>query len=343
TVGGQLHYALSQRVKLTLRAGSNTDFTNNVLDGAVTGHFNSRRSVGGLQADIGVGTGLLSVGYDWEKQSLLSNLDYAVTGRIIRGAYAQWQASFGAQSVQANLRRDDNSQFGDRTTGSLLWGWELTETLRLTANYGTAFRAPSFNDLYFPGYGTATLKPESSRNLQLGLRGTPAWGRWSLEAYRNEIKNLIEFNAATYSPGNIGRARITGLEGVIGTKLADWNLSATATLMQAHDRTPGGANRGHTLPRRAERSAHFDADRRFGAFSVGASWQVAGRRFDDIGNQHPLGGYGLLNLRGGWQLAPAWHLDLALNNAFDKRYETAWYFNQPGRNFMLTLNWQPRD
>ena len=117
--------------------------------------------------------------------------------------------------------------------------------------------------------------------------------------------------------------------------------STTATLLHARNDARGGFNFGNELPRRPTRSARFDADRGFGRFSIGASWYVAGRRFDDIGNLHPLGGYGLVNLRAGWQLGDAWKLQLALDNAFGKDYETAWYYNQPGRNFMLTLRYRP--
>ncbi|HJR12210.1 MAG TPA: TonB-dependent receptor, partial [Rhodanobacteraceae bacterium] len=86
-------------------------------------------------------------------------------------------------------------------------------------------------------------------------------------------------------------------------------------------------------------SARFDADRSFGRFSFGASWYVAAHTYDDIANQNPLGGYALTNLRAGWQVDRDWKLQLALNNVFDKNYETAWYYNQPGRNVMLTLRW----
>lgn len=342
TVGGQLHYQPSEDVKLSMRGGSSTDFSTNRLDGAATDHFDSRRSVASLQADVALAPGLLSIGYDWERQSLASSTQYEVDQRIIRGLFAQWQASLGVQSLQASLRRDDNSQFGGKTTGSVLWGWDLSDELRLSANYGTAFRAPTFNDLYYPGYGKATLRPESSRTLQLALRGTPDWGHWSIEAYRNEIRDLIEFDAASYSPGNIGRARIVGIDAVLGGQWLGWSLRSTASLMRPRNETAHGLNRGNLLPRRARRMLNLEADRPFGRLNIGASWRLVDRRYDDIGNRNALGGYGLLDLRAGWLIDAAWRVDLALNNALDKNYETAWYFNQPGRTYMLTLSWRPQ-
>lgn len=340
-LGGQLHFLPGDRVKISLRAGSSTDFDTDFLDGDYVDNFDTRRTLGSLQADIAAGGSLLTLGYDWVHEHLGSNTLYVENARIDRGMFAQWQRDFGAQSLQANLRRDDDSQFGGKNTGSILWGWDFARGLRVTASYGTAFRAPTFNDLYYPGFGNPRLHPESSRNLELGLRGTPDWGHWSLSIYRNNIQDLIAFDAVVGLPGNVDRARITGIEGVMDGKVAGWNLRATATLLQARNDARGGFDYGNDLPRRPRRSARFDADRSFGRFSLGASWYLAGHRYDDIANQHPLGGYALVNLRAGWQFDRAWTLQLALNNVFDKEYETAWYYNQPGRNFMLTLRYRP--
>lgn len=340
-VGGHLRYRPSERVNVSLRAGSSTDFDTSFLAGAMRGHFDNRRDLGSLQGDFGLGPGLLTLGYDWERQWLGSDVGFDQTTRLNRGLFGQWQMTLGKQSLQANLRRDDNSQFGGKTTGSVLWGWDFAEGLRVVANYGTAFRAPTFNDLYYPGYANPLLRPENSRNAQLGLRGTPGWGNWSVEAWHNDVRDLIAFDAVSYTPANIGHARIHGIEAVVGSNWFGWDVRASATLMHARDVAHDSPTRGKQLARRPERSAQFDADRKFGDFSVGASWQLAGHRYDDFGNTHPLGGYGLLRLRAGWQFNPDWRLDLALNNVLDKRYETAWYFNQPGRNVMLTLNWRP--
>ena len=146
----------------------------------------------------------------WRKPGA-SNYTFTQDARTDRGVFAQWQHGFGDQSLQLNARRDDNSQFGVKATGSLLWGWDFAKNLRVTASWGTAFRAPTFNDLYYPGFGNPDLRPESSRNLELGLRGTPDWGHWSLSVYRNDIHDLITFDAAIGLPGNVDRARLKEL------------------------------------------------------------------------------------------------------------------------------------
>ncbi len=53
--------------------------------------------------------------------------------------------------------------------------------------------APTFNQLYYPGFGNPDIEAESSRNLEIGLDGDQAWGRWSVTAFRNEIDDLIAY------------------------------------------------------------------------------------------------------------------------------------------------------
>lgn len=339
--GAQLHFRAGDRLKLSLRVGSSADFIDDFLRGVHADHFNTRRTLGSFQADIALAAGLLTTGMDWQRESIASSAVFAQTARIDRGVFAQWQRAFGVQSLQASLRRDRSSQFGGKTTGSLLWGWGFAPRLRFTASYGTAFRAPTFNELYFPGFGNPQLTPESSRNVEIGLRGTPAWGQWSLNAYRDDIRDMITFDAAVGLPANVDRVHIVGLEGVVGTELAGWTLRATATLLNARDAAADRLDNGNELPRRPRQSARFDADRKFGRFSFGASWYVAARRYDDLANQHPLSGYALTDLRAGWLISRDWKLQLALNNVFGKDYETARFYNQPGRNFMLTLSYRP--
>nr|WP_281782003.1 TonB-dependent vitamin B12 receptor [Lysobacter auxotrophicus] len=342
-VGGRVRYVPGARVKLTAGLGTSADLSENFLDGVYSSTFDTRRELGSLQADIGIATGLLTLGFDWLGDKVQSNTDYARDRRINRGVFGQWQQAFGAQSVQASVRRDDDSQFGGETTGSVLWGWDVTDALRLGASYGTAFKAPTFNELYFPGYGNPALGPETSRSVELSLRGEHGWGTWSLNAFETKIDDLIAFDSSlgdTGGPNNIDRARIRGVEAVAGTTWLDWNLRASLTWLDPVN-DGDNASHGNVLPRRAKQSGRVDADRRFGRFSVGASVTGAGERYDNLTNTTRLAGYGLTDLRAGFAFTEAWSVQASLNNAFDKRYETAALYNQPGRTWLVTVRYQP--
>ncbi|MDG2538040.1 TonB-dependent vitamin B12 receptor [Dyella jiangningensis] len=338
-VGGRVHYRPTKDVTVTVSAGTSGDFSKDFLHGVYTDRFDTHRDVGSLQADIGVWSGLLTGGFDWQRDEVDSSTAYAVDSRINRGLFAQWQQTFGRQSVQASVRRDDNSQFGGKNTGSLLWGWDFTSTLRVTASYGTAFKAPTFNELYYPGYGNADLRPEKSQNIELGLRGNYGWGYWSLNAFRNNVSDLITYDASIGLPGNVEKARIRGAEGVVSGRVGDWLVTTTATWLDPRDKSTNYD--GNLLPRRARQMARVDVDRGFGDLTFGGSWYVSGRRYDDLANRHALGGYAITDLRVAYALTRDLKVQLALNNAFGKGYETAWYYNQPGRNTMLTLRYQP--
>ncbi|SFR89300.1 vitamin B12 transporter [Dyella sp. OK004] len=338
--GARVHYRPSKLLTLTLNVGQSADLSDNYKDGVFSNTFNTHRDLGSLQGDLALGGGLWSLGYDWLRDRVDSTTTYARDRRLNRGVFGQWQQTFGAHSLQASVRRDDNQQFGGKTTGSVLWGWDFTRALRLTASAGTAFKAPTFNELYYPGYGSPSLRPESSRSYELGLRGTHGWGGWSLNAFETHIRDLIAYDASVGLPGNVERARIHGVEAVANTTLAGWDLRGTATWLDPRNESVG-PNRDRLLPRRAGRSARIDADRRFGAFSIGASVYAADHRYDDIANRTRLGGYALTDLRLAYALDRDWKLQLSARNVFDKRYETAAFYNQLGRTAMVSVSYQP--
>jgi vitamin B12 transporter len=265
---------------------------------------------------------------------------YTVTERDNVGVFSQYLGRFGMHDLQASLRGDDNEQFGSQTTGSLAWGYEFGGGLRLTASYGTAFKAPTFNELYFPGFGNPSLRPEESSSIEAGISDTTTWGNWSVNLYQTDIDDLIAFDANTFAPANIDSARIRGLEAVLDARFGQWDLSTSLTLLDPINKGDG-PNRDNLLPRRAEQSLRLDLDRSFGHYSLGATLLGVGRRYDDIANNRELDAYVTLDLRGEYRLAQAWRLQARIDNLFDEEYETAAFYNQPGRSFFLTLRYQP--
>ena len=87
--------------------------------------------------------------------------------------------------------------------------------------------------------------------------------------------------------------------------------------------------------------ACHDADRAFGAWRLGASVNGSSHRYDDLANDNRMGGYATTDLRVGYAPSAAWSLQLSANNIFDRQYETARWYNQAGRTWLLSLRWQP--
>ena len=339
--GSSFSFNPLQAWKTTLSVGQNLDRYDNYENRDFVGYIYSRRNQASWQNDLSVASNqLLTLGVDWQGEHIDSDTGFRASRRNNTGGYVQYQGTFGHNEVQLSARRDHNGQFGDHNTGAAAWGYRFDHGLRLSASYGSAFHAPTFNDLYYPyGSGNPHLKPEKSRSAELGLSQQQETWNWALNAYQTRIDQLIALDS-NYFPSNISKARIRGVEAQLGANLAGWQLQAYLTWLQPRN-DDGGANDGNVLPRRPGHTARVDLDRRFGAFGVGATINAAGRSYDDAANRHPLGGYASTDLRASWHFAPDWQVEARLANVFDRHYETVWYFNQPGRSAFLTLRYSP--
>lgn len=256
-------------------------------------------------------------------------------------AVYHWQA--GPQRLQLNLRHDHSSQYGDEPSGAASWGYQLLPALRLAASLGSAFQAPTFNDLYYPGYGQTTIQPERSFNRELGLYVQGQGFDGSLVAYYNRVRDLIAYQYPCTTPGydfgcaaNVRNARLRGLS-------LGWQQQLGATRLDGHAdwQSAEDADAGTWLPRRARVHGTLGLSHQLQDWTFGAELQGSGERYDDTANSQRLGGYGLVNAFVSWQLLADWSLHLRVNNVADRDYELAQRYATGGRTAMLSLRWQP--
>ena len=353
-LGGRLEWTPSSRARVTAQVGRASDKSDNRFADAASGTrsfvstFDTRRDTASLQGDFGFGKAhLLSAGADWQRDEVTSTTTFIdgdgrpVEDRDNTGVFVEYQGRFGAHRLQASVRSDDNEQFGHHATSSLGWGMAFDHGLRLSASAGTGFKAPTFNDLYFPFSGNPELEPERSKSLNLGLaQQAEAW-RWGLDVYETRIDELIGLDS-NWMPQNIERARIRGAELTGAMTLAGWELAAQLSHTDPRNRTEGG-NHGNLLPRRARSTGRIDVDRAFGDLRLGLTASGASHRYDNAANSVRLGGYGTLDLRLAWAFSPRWTLEARAGNVFDRRYETIAWYNQPGREYGLSLRYAARD
>lgn len=345
--GAKLAFAPSERFNLTASVGRNRDESDDFHDQSFLGKFNTRRDQATLQADVAFAAGqLLSLGADWQRDALDSSNAFDETRRENTAGFVEYQGGFGAHRLQASLRRDDNDQFGQHTTGSAGYGHSFANGVKLTASYATGFKAPSFNDLYYPYFGNPDLEPESSKSLNLGVaqyRDTASgksWN-WTFNVYETRVEDLIAYDAAIFLPNNIDKARIRGAELTVAATLLGWDVSTQ--ISRTDPRNDGdGAYRDNLLPRRPQNSARIDLDRRFGRLSFGATAFGAGHRYDEVANLTRLGGYGTLDLRAAYAISDEWTVQAQARNVFDRAYETIAWYNQPGREYGLTLRYSAK-
>ncbi|WP_447936350.1 TonB-dependent receptor domain-containing protein [Thermomonas fusca] len=343
TVGGSVRWTPARDVQLKLTVGRNSDDSDNRLGSAFSNRFATTRDSASLQADLTVAQGqLLSAGFDWlrDRATIVDPWSPFAAARGNRAVFAQYQGDFGAHDLQLSLRTDRNDQFGAHATGGIAWGLEIAGGWRVTASHGTAFKAPSFNELYYPGYSNPLLRPEASRSSELSLQRSGEGWQVQANAYDTRIDDLIAWDANSGQPGNVEQARIRGLELTASATLGEWDLRGQLGWLDARNASAGF---GHDkrLARRPTRSARLDLDREFGNWGFGLSAIGEAARWDDVGNSLRVGGYGTLDGRLSWRFARGWTLQANVVNLLDKRYETSAWYVQPGREYALSLRWQP--
>jgi len=312
-----------------LRAGQQETFQ---------GDFNTTRDSASGQLDYTFGgKHLLSLGVDYLDDKVDSTTAFDQDKRRDTGVFAQYVGSIGAWRAEASLRHDDNQQFGAHRTGSLALGFAFAPEWELIAQYGTAFRAPTFNELYYPFFGNASLEPERSRSVELALKGHAGPARWRMSAFQTQVLDQIAFDSS-FLPANIDQARIRGVEAELSLQWASWRIDSGLTAMDPQNRGDG-PERGNTLPRRARIGGNLQAQWQHAAFSAGLRLLAQGHRYDDGENTRDLGAYATLDVQGEYRFAPAWHLQARIANLLDKRYETVSFYNQAGRAAYLTLRY----
>ncbi len=338
--GGRVDARLTGNWNTRVQLSRSTDDSDNFLDQQPANTFDTTRDAFNWQNEVTLGTSqIVTVGFDAESTEIDSNLNYGVDERDTTGIYTQHQWTGHAWSTEFSLRGEDYDDFEDPTTGSVALGYRFNDSVQGFASYGTAFRAPTFNELYFPGFGNPNLEPEESRTIEAGLRGRYQAMRWEATAYRTEIDELIDtvsVGGGLFAPENVDEARIQGLEFIVGVTTGEWDGNVTVDLKDAEN-----TETGQDLSRRAHIGLKGGLTRDFGDWSIGSDVTVQGDRFDDAANTVPLDAYALIDLRASWDFAPDWTARMKIANLGDTDYALADTYNTLGRTALLEIAWRP--
>jgi len=328
--------------------GAENDITTPLFGSQTSSHRTSLDWVNTLDAIAG---GDVTFGGNWQHESGTSISGFSVNPGGVEYSRSQtnaagfigYDARFGSQQIELALRHDHNSQFGGATTGTVAWGLEVNEQTRLRASWGQGFRAPSFDELYSPGFfgefaGNAFLQPERSQSVEAGLEFKPSSAHtFTMSAWRTRVGNLIAFggpNDPNFDAINIARAALDGVELSYRYGSGPWSAGASATVQDPHDQ-----DTGEPLLRRPRRKLAGDLHYDFGnGMDLSVDGLAASARADFAGELRP---YALLNLAAGWTFRPGWRLEARVGNLFDEHYELAQGYNTAGRSLQLAVAWRP--
>lgn len=331
----------------TLKFGEGVDDSKSFQESG-NSQFKTKQRQYSWQNDIKLPLGELTLLYDRLEQRVISDTLFEKTKRNTDGFLVGYLANIGDHSVQANLRSDHSAQFGTHNTGNLAYGYSFTPNWQVTTSYGTAFRAPTFNDLYFPPFfgfpsSNPNTKAEKSRNIEASLRYENNQTTASATIFKNKIDDFITLDQ-NFLPQNV-KAKITGISFASAQQWENWHLKGSVDFQ-----SPRNEDTDTLLVRRANRHGNLNLSYEWNNWHFGSELVATSSRYDDADNQNKLAGYALLNLVTDYKINVDWRLQARLNNALDKDYAlafsgnpvtTGFAYNTPGANLFVSLRWEP--
>jgi vitamin B12 transporter len=217
-------------------------------------------------------------------------------------------------------------------TGNVAVAYAITPIYTARLSYGNAFRLPTFDDLYYPGYANPNLLPERSDTVEAALDATTSFGTFTAAIYDTRVHDLITYDSVTFLPVNVGRAHIQGIDlsykGTLGNSTP---VSLAVGILNPQDVTDQT-----WLNRRPRQTVSLSVDHVWDEFhlhalSTGVSLLYGGSTFDDQANSIYLPSYTTVGLRAAYKINSHLTLSANLSNLFNRQYVTAYGYNSLGR------------
>ncbi|WP_273429113.1 TonB-dependent receptor [Marinobacter sp.] len=308
------------------------------------GEFNTQTRSSRLENWFTAGTHEFVLGAEHLVDRVESTTAYDESSRSNTAVFGQALLNFGPLDTHFSLRNDDNEAYGKETTWGAGVGYELDRNHRVRSSVGTSFKAPSFNDLYFPGFGNPDLEPEEATSYELGLEGRYVRWFWDVAVFHTDVEDLSL--PSQDSAGSVPEARLRGVEFSGGWQARGWTLKAAATVGNYENKEDD-----EQLIRRAENTLRVDLDKELGEWVLGTSVRAESFRYDAIFNpstfqvdRKRIAGFGVWDLRASRNLAPGWLATLTVDNVLDREYSTAKRFDNTnfisaGRTVFLSVRY----
>ncbi len=334
--GLQSRHALAGALALTLDLGQTRERFDDPTGFATRG--NSRVRLAGLQLSWQA-----LPAHEWQfgaeaKRERFGDATTPERARRTDSLRLGWLGRFGAGNalqLQANLRGDRSSAFGQASTGLLALAYTPAPGWKASVQWSTGFSAPSFLDELYAN-PAATLRPERSRQGEFALQWSGAGGGLVRAAvFAQRQRDRLSFDPVTFETVNIARAKNSGLEVIAQWPLGPGRIAAEATLQNPRD-----VDTGLALKRRARQSLALNYGATLGAWQGVVALRHTGKRLDtdpvtfgDALNPART----TLDLAVQRQLTPTWGLSAKLDNAGDTRASEVLGYTAAPRSLLVTL------
>ena len=301
---------------------------------------------------------LLTAGYQFREQQG-ENFDLINGTTTIPNKIVSSNAGFADAKLNlwdrlfatAGIRQDEYNVFASATTYRVTGGYLHHETgTKLRGSYGTGFRAPTINQLFFPFFGSPNLQPEKSQGLDVGVDQTLFNDRVVLSAgyfwtrYRNLILSVqdaalcgVSFGFTNFCAANVGLARAHGMESSVKFKLVrdqPWIKSLDLQFQYTYTLTNNLTNGQDTrLPKwPLNQWSTILSYQPIEGLRANLEGRFVGQRYSNVGNTGSLGSFYVFNLSGTYDVSKQFQIYARVDNVFNEKYEEILYFGTTTRS-----------
>lgn len=287
------------------------------------------------QFEMGNFSHTVTGGIEAYREDVNATVSYAETSRDLAAVFGQYSLEYDALRFDGGLRYDHNEQFGDVVTYNLGASYEILPDLVLRSSFGTGFRAPTFNELYYPGYANPDLQPEKSRSYEVGMNWQ-ATDKTNLDMafYQTWLRDAIMSTAPSYLPYNVAHAQITGFEAALAHRFNDqWGIKGAIDLKRPIDED---TDKDLAYRERVKATAEVNY-KPVNKLDLTARLRYGGSRFTSAANTTKLDPYVTSDFIALYDIDKQSQLKVSVENIFNKDYQTTSGYNAPGRSFNIGL------
>ncbi|TDR30890.1 TonB-dependent receptor domain-containing protein [Hydromonas duriensis] len=328
--------------KSSLRLSQYTDKANNyAYYGNDENKTRTREMV--WQNDIHSEMGDYIIGFSHNQQKLSSTTAYDNTSRKTDSMWLGYVLDKNRHHLQLNARTDKMSGLARENTGSINYGFDVSERWRVFGGYSNGFSAPTFDELYYPGYyAFGTYYPSSNPNLksehavytQIGAQYVGEHLTSRITAFETRYRDKIALDS-NYIPYNLNRATAKGIEWHGTYNQNGWTADIGLTYQNVEN-----TDTGERLLRQPRVFGSIGVGKTWGKWSAQLNWQLQGHMKDVEGST--VAGYGVLNAAAYYNLTKTLKFGLSVGNVFNRTYQPLYGYNAMPRNVLLSLQYQPK-
>lgn len=290
----------------------------------------------------------ISVGLDHYVEEVNTPTLYEKDQRDVTGLFLHGLHDVGRFTFEGAVRYDDVEFIDTEVTFNLGTAYRIDEISRVVINHGSGFKAPTFNDLFYPedafGVGNKTLKSESSKTSEIIFDSALGGINYSVSLFQSDIENLIAWQPNEekndipgfefqWTPKNISEVDTLGLEIDVNYQAFGGENQLAISYVDAED-----TSTKKQLLRRSKEQFSYQFSKQFEQLNLAVQYQYHGKRNDSGGIQ--LSSYSLANITSTYTLTPKLSVEAKVTNLFDKKYQTANTYNTQGRAFYLGVSYQ---